>query len=256
MSFHPDAYFFSSQYYHNTPWLDFNMIQSAHFEDRESWKFLATDAGKTPQKPFLDAESLYEDHPMQRTDRYSTDHNIRKSNYWNLFAGAMGVAYGHDGIWQFYAPGRTPIASARTYWYDALDYPGALQLQYLRQLVQSRPAFFDRLPDQSLLATEGEKGDHHQATLAADKSYLMVYFPKATLTQAVRASRLSGRRVNAWWFNPRDGKCYSQAGQVSHQPARTFAKADQSFTPPNLTAGEISDWILVLDDADRRYGKP
>lgn len=254
MSFHPDAYFFSSVYYHDTPWLDFNMIQSAHFEDRESWRFLQMDYGKLPTKPCLDAESLYEDHPMQRTDRYSTDYNLRKSNYWNLFAGATGVVYGHAGIWQFYAPGRKAIAGARTYWYDALNHPGAAQLQHLQRIVKARPAFFSRQPDQSLLSEAGEKGDHCQAILAADRSYLMVYFPKQTISQVVKASRLTGSLMRAWWFNPRDGRCYAQNGQLSRRSALLVTKSNRSFTPP--ASDSSSDWVLILDDDAKKYGRP
>lgn len=51
----------------------------------------------------------------------------------------------------------------------------------------------------------------------------------------------------AWWFNPRNG----QATRIAE-----FAndRADREFTPPD--AGEMLDWVLVLDDAAKNYGVP
>lgn len=118
----------------------------------------------------------------------------------------------------------------------------------------ARPAFFDRQPAQQLLDTEGLKGEHCQATIAADRMYLMVYFPQRTLTRRINVSRLTGTRTAAWWFNPGNGHCYTQEGQPSQKPVLVFSKADQSFTPP---AGEsLSDWVLILDDYGQHYPMP
>ena len=52
--------------------------------------------------------------------------------------------------------------------------------------------------------------------------------------------------MTAWWFNPRTGIATSIG---------TFDNAaDRTFTPPD--AGEMIDWVLVLDDASRKYGPP
>jgi hypothetical protein len=59
-------------------------------------------------------------------------------------------------------------------------------------------------------------------------------------------SAIRGARVEAWWFNPRDGKA---------TPIGEFASGgERSFTPPD--PGEPLDWVLVLDDAARGYPPP
>ncbi len=252
MTFHPDAYFYSSLYYHNENWLDFNMIQSAHFVDRDSWNSIENDYNLNPIKPCMDGESVYENITVD--GGRATDYNIRKSNYWNLFAGAHGITYGHSGIWQMYAPGRSSVYGAITYWYDALDYPGAMQLIHVKNLMLSRP-FLTRVPDQGLIDSEGTGGDHVQATRNDDGGYAFIFFPRETISRNVKVSRLSGSQIKAWWFNTRDGLCYNQSRQLSDQPFDTFSKQDRFFDPPGDNSS--LDWVLVLDDVDRAdYPRP
>ena len=59
-------------------------------------------------------------------------------------------------------------------------------------------------------------------------------------------NKISGARVKAWWFNPRDGKA---------QTIGEFPNSDErEFIPPDK--GEMIDWVLVLDDAARNYLPP
>jgi hypothetical protein len=73
----------------------------------------------------------------------------------------------------------------------------------------------------------------------------MVYAPVGRAF-AVRMSVIGGAHVNAWWFNPRDG---------SARPAGAYDnRGERTFTPPD--PGESLDWVLVLDDAAKRYRAP
>lgn len=74
----------------------------------------------------------------------------------------------------------------------------------------------------------------------------MVYAPIGRKF-SVKTSKLTGAKIVAWWFNPRNG----QATRIAE-----FAndRADREFTPPD--AGEMLDWVLVLDDAAKNYGVP
>jgi hypothetical protein len=83
-----------------------------------------------------------------------------------------------------------------------------------------------------------------RATRDADGTYAMLYTPVGKPV-TVHMDKLDGR-VAAWWFNPRDGKA-TAAGEFGNTGARTF-------TPPE--AGDESDWVLVLDDAVKRYPAP
>ena len=55
-----------------------------------------------------------------------------------------------------------------------------------------------------------------------------------------------GNTVNAWWFNPRDGKA-EFIGEVEKAPSHVF-------TPESNGMG--NDWILVIDDPASGYGEP
>jgi YD repeat-containing protein len=117
---------------------------------------------------------------------------------------------------------------------EALDRPGAEQVQHLRALMESRP-YFSRIPGQDLLESPaGEKGQHVQATRDAGGSYAFVYFPLSRPVE-IHLDRLVGRHVQASWFDPRSG---------ADSPHGEFpARGTHTFTPP--AAGP--DWVLVLD---------
>lgn len=73
----------------------------------------------------------------------------------------------------------------------------------------------------------------------------MVYTPSGR-SFSVDLEKLSGDEVKAWWYNPRDGKA---------EVIGTFAGTGQrEFVPPS--AGEMLDWVLVLDDASQGYPPP
>ncbi|HEY3341916.1 MAG TPA: glycoside hydrolase family 140 protein, partial [Anaerolineae bacterium] len=246
MTYHPTAGSEStSAWLHQEQWLDINMMQSGHGSghDVPVWEWIARDYALLPTKPTLDAEPNYEDHPVNPWPKwdpalgYYRDHDVRKQIYRSVFAGACGVTYGHHALWQFYEPSRELINHADRTWLDALDRPGASQVQYLRALMESRP-YLTRIPDPALLQTDaGLAGEHVEATRDAGGTYAFIYFPLAR-TMRVDLTRLCGERVNAVWYDPRTGQ-YLPIGVYTCQPAL--------FTPP----AEGPDWVLVLDSLNQ-----
>jgi hypothetical protein len=78
-----------------------------------------------PTKPVMDAEPIYEDHPVCFNAKdlgTSNAYDVRKFAYLNLFAGAHGHTYGCHDIWQMYSPKSEGINGPHFYWYDALDF--------------------------------------------------------------------------------------------------------------------------------------
>jgi len=160
---------------------------------------------KTPIKPVLDGEPIYEDHPVCFNAKdlgTSSAYDVRKSAYFTVFAGAFGHTYGAHGIWQMYAPNRKPINGPHFPWYVSMDLPGAGQMKYLRQLIESRP-MLDRVPDQSLIANEMSTNDHIQVTRGKD--YVFVYSSQGKPIQ-LNMGKISGSEVSAIWYNPRNGE--------------------------------------------------
>jgi hypothetical protein len=247
LTYHPMGGMTSAQFFHNEPWLDFNMLQSGHSaRDGANYEMIARDYARLPAKPCLDGEARYEDHPINWDPKngWFDDHDVRQAAYWAVFAGAFGHTYGCHDIWQFWGPQRPPVSCARTEWRGALQLPGASQMQHLRHLIESRPMLV-RVPDQSLLASDNGKGpDHMQATRGADGGYAFVYMPRGGQV-AVRMNAIAGQTVRAHWFNPRDGSAeligeFNSQGSMKSIPAPS--KGD--------------DWVLVLDEATKQFPAP
>ena len=254
ITFHPTGGKSSSEQLHNEEWLDFNMRQNGHCTDTPYWLRIAEDYNRTPIKPVLDGEPLYEDHPIcfdAAKNGYSNAHDVRRCLYWDLFAGAFGHTYGDHSIWQLNSPDKPGVNNPLDFWYDALDKPGASQMIHARALLESRP-FLTRVPDNTLvlpdkvpLGTPGAGGKFISATRDSTGSYAFVYLPTSRPV-TIDTSKLQGQTMKAWWYNPRNGRPRA-AGEFKRQDKRTF-------TPPDL--GENTDWILVLDDVAQRFPPP
>lgn len=255
ITFHPVGGQGSAQDFHDEDWLDFNMRQNGHVaEFTGRYDQTRKDYHRTPVKPVLDGEPIYEDHPVS-FDAAKLGHSIaadvRRPLYWDLFGGACGHTYGHHSVWQMWAPGRQPVNHPLMPWFEAIQQPGAAQMQHAKHLLLSRP-FLTRVPDDSVMVTDrvptsvpGAGRYRFVATRDADGTYAMVYAPVGRPFK-VRMDVIRGGKVRAWWFNPRDGTA---------RAAGTFPNTGQRvFTPPD--PGEHLDWVLVLDDAARNYPPP
>jgi hypothetical protein len=247
MSYHPGAGETSSTWFHNDPWLDFNMHQTGHGpgEQTMSWARIASDYRLSPAKPVLDGEPLYEDAPIafrSRDHGYSLDAHVRQRAWWNVFSGACGHTYGHHSVWQMYAPGRRPVYSPLFYWNEAVHRPAAAQMRHLRALVESRP-YLSRVPDQTLVENELPGLDHIAATRG--EGYAFVYSPQGRKF-TVQTEKIGAKRLQTWWYNPRSGT-YADAGIVAGSGAREFTCPAEGFG---------ADWVLVLDDATRKFPPP
>lgn len=253
ITFHPFGRTTSSDWFHDEPWLDFNMFQSGHrsyqqdtarSEHRfgpDNWKFVELDYYKKPTKPTLEGEPSYEAIPYGLHDTSSTnprwDYNdVRRYGYWAIFAGAAGYTYGHNSVMQMHKP--TDVGSAygsKMYWYTALDQPGAIQMYHLKELLLSRP-YFERVPDQSMIAgNPGLKYNHLVATHG--KNYAFVYTYNGRIFK-LNMGKIAGSRVSASWFNPRNGRI-QKLGVFSNSGTHTF-------NPPGKQQ-EGNDWVLILD---------
>jgi hypothetical protein len=136
-------------------------------------------------------------------------------------------------------------------WFEAIDQPGAGQMQHGRRLVESRP-YLSRVPDDAVVVTDrvptsvpGAGRYRIVATRDAEGRYAMVYAPVGRPFK-VRLEAVTGARVKAWWFNPRDGKA-TAIGEFA-------SEGERLFSPPD--PGEHLDWVLVLDDASQGFPPP
>jgi hypothetical protein len=254
-TFHPRGRTTSSIWFHNEPWMQFNMFQSGHrtyAQDtsaadlrfgEDNWRYVLEDYSKTPAKPTLDGEPSYEAIPYGLHDvnlpRW-TDDDLRRYAYWSVFAGGCGFTYGHNAVMQMHRPGDTDANfGVQQAWYRALDDAGAGQMKYLKKLMLSK-SYFDRVPDQSLIAgDEGERYNRLLATRGPNYAFIYTYTGRK---MEVNMGKIAGATVKASWYDPRNGD-YKSIGTFSN-------KGTQSFDPPQAPANG-NDWVLVLESVEK-----
>lgn len=245
----------TSSYIHNEPWLDMNAMQSGHgSRESQPWQWIQEDLEKTPTKPTLDMEPSYEDHPVNPWDGkwtrqrgYFTAYDVRARIYRGIFAGACGVTYGHHQVWQFLDTVLHPpinIGDTLIGWQKAIHSEAATEMQFLKNLMLSRP-YFSRIADESIIKSPvgSTYVDAVLATRDKDKSYAMVYLPQPVPVK-VYLSKVSGKKKNVWWYDVRTGKA------LALKPVGGSGVA--TFSPPK----EGRDWVLVIDDASKRFPPP
>jgi hypothetical protein len=247
MSFHPRGGGTSSTWFHKDAWLDVNMQQTGHglAQVVQPWRKIGADYALTPPKPVIDAEPLYEDHPLafrSKLNGYSLDAHVRQRVYWDVFSGACGVTYGNHAVWQFYAPGRKPVNGPLMYWYEAIHRPGANQMRYVRELIESRPVQ-SRVPDQSLVVNDLDGADYIAATRG--DGYAFIYDAQGR-PFSLDPSKIPASRLRCSWFNPRSGDTVSSE-EIDTTGTREFIAPAEGFG---------SDWVLIVDDVSKNYPLP
>lgn len=251
MTFHPRGGETSSTWFHNDPWLDFNMHQTGHSPIQKGRPTpaarITADYNRAPTKPVLDGEPLYEDHPIgfraAKELGYSLDAHVRQRAYWDVFSGACGHTYGNHSVWQMYDANRRPINGPLLFWHEALHRGGAAQMQHLRALIESRP-FLSRVPDQSLVVNALEQSDYIACTRGEDFAFI---YSAQGRPFTVNLGKIAGARVTAWWFNPRSGSAL-RIGDFENSGTREIAC-------PSL-GGFGTDVVLVLDDSSKNFPAP
>lgn len=247
VTFHPRGRTDSSDDFHNDSWLDFNMFQSGHRrydqDDTErnygedNYKFVQVDFNLKPTKPTIDGEPSYEGIPQGLHDTLQPlwkDHDLRRYAYWSVFSGAAGFTYGNNHVMQMHANHKIPEAyGSKTYWLDALEDPGASQMIHLKNLMLEH-AYFDRIPDESLVANQGEKYDYLAATRAEDFALIYTYNGR---NMQINMGKIKGDDVEASWFNPKNAEL-TEIGSFKNEGVI-------EFDPPQEKE-DGNDWVLIL----------
>lgn len=246
VTFHPRGRTDSSDDFHNENWLDFNMFQSGHRRydqddterayGQDNYKYVQVDFNLKPAKPTLDGEPSYEGIPQGLHDTLQplwNDNDLRRYAYWSVFAGGAGFSYGHNAVMQMFRDGDNPAYGNKKLWVDALNDPGAVQMKYLKNLILDYP-YFERIPDESLIANQGVKYDYLAATQGGDYALIYTYNGR---TMAVNMGEISGEEVDASWFNPKNG-VVSKIGTFQNEGILEF--------DPSGEQEEGNDWVLIL----------
>lgn len=248
MTFHPWGEKSSSEWFHNSSWLDFNMCQTGHGQRSYAIykRIIVHDYDLKPVKPCFDGEPRYEDHPVGWNPNvlgWFNDEDIRQALYWNLFSGSFGHTYGCHPIWQMKTPEKEAVGLARNNWYDVLDLPGASDLIHARRLLESRP-FLSRIPDQTMIVPAYFPETDYVVATRGD-GYAFIYFPTGWTAEII-LDKIGAESLTAYWYDPHNGD--------SKLVGTLQGTGTRKFTPPS--GGRGNDWILVLDDTSKGFNAP
>lgn len=258
MSYHPFGRTSSTKWFHNADWLDFNMFQSGHRRydqirgdgdpaeaavAEDNWRYVEEGLSRTPRKPIFDAEPSYEEIPQGLHDPsqpWWKAPDVRRYAYWSVFAGSFGHTYGHNSIMQMLKPGQLPAYGAKKTWIEAMKDPGYNQMKHLKNLMLAFP-FFERVPDQSIIA--GENGKRYERLAATrGNDYLLVY-NYTNRPMEIDLTKISGAKKNVWWYSPVDGSL------------RYAGEFDSKVTPFHYDGGHGAgnDRVLIAVDSSKDY---
>ncbi|WWC61515.1 uncharacterized protein I303_104099 [Kwoniella dejecticola CBS 10117] len=206
-------------------------------------------------RPVIDLEPHYESthynfDPAKEQWKAS---NIRQGAWQAVFAGAAGVTYGVNSVWQMNnlestshppIPHRTVSAAN---WFDELDLPGATYVSFITKWITSRPTFFNRIPDQSIILSDtfdrpsdvddydGKDAQVISGTRDTGGKWLAVYTPMGR-NFILDTTGLAGAKLEAVWFNPRTGQEVPD-GEV---------KREKIEVVPPSAGSDDHDWIYYV----------
>lgn len=257
VGFHPFGRTSSSRWFHEEAWLDFNMFQSGHrrydqitlgaWDDNgrnpdhfgeDNWKYVVHDLAMIPAKPTIDGEPSYEQIVQGLHDSsqpYWQSWDTRRYAYWSVFAGAFGHTFGDNAIMQFFDRENDQTGAFGVWqdWRDALHNIGCMQMQHLKNLMES--VDYQNGHSAQELVWEGDGDQYERIAVFAGEDYIFCY----DYTGHSFSLDLSRRHdiFDAYWMDPVAG-IRSYIGIVE-------GKKVQKFTPPKRLEGH-SDWVLIL----------
>jgi len=243
MTYHPNGGKLASDWVGTEDWLDVDMFQTRHQSGFKEYKFTRRAVNAVPRRPVIDGEPGYENIPnllnkwnLKRLDAA----DVRKSAYWNMFAGAAGHTYGCNEVWQMHDRGRTPLFGAYLLWKEAIHLPGSRQMGLMKKLFESLP--WQRLyPHQELVAPGFFARFTKTLAMVSDqKNMILVYSPYGRSFR-LKLGALEVKKVEAYWFDPVDGAISEAAQYSTHRTIR--------FKPPTKNHGK--DVVLVVWDSEQ-----
>ncbi|MEM7574845.1 MAG: DUF4038 domain-containing protein [Bacteroidota bacterium] len=249
ITYHPQGGYCSLDFWAADEWLDFHMFQSGHGKtnDKANYDQVVRARREAPNQPVINGEPAYEDHPInwRSVNGWFDDWDTRQAAYWSVFSGAAGHTFGNHNIWQMWHFRHQPISQARTPWDAALQYPGAQQMGYLRQLME-RMNYPSLQPCNNCLADPANSSGRETFAMRSRPGTaprLLVYTPYGDPITIALDQFLEGEAVQlkSYWFNPRTGATIPFAYENYYQGDGLSLTAD-----PPFAAARGNDWVLYF----------
>jgi len=232
MTYHPDGQplINSSEWFHNDPWLDVNMIET--FQSRGMViKAVQQDyALIDPVKPTVMGEPAYEGEI--KPVGFSSGVQMRRQAYHSFFGGAAGFTYGAFRDRE----GNGPLFSPYKGWKKLLDMEGANSMKFVKSFCLNHH-WPDWIPIHDMIQSNRGEGELQKVTvLSLSTDECFIYYPDNSHSK-LDLSKYFGEteKILAQWYNPASGN-YSDKFQM------TLSNEGIDVTPP----AEWSDAILIL----------
>ena len=232
MTYHPDGtpLINSSEWFHNDPWLDFNMIETFQFRELV-YKAVQQDYTlDTPVKPTVMGEPAYEGE--RKPVGYANGVQMRRQAYHSFFGGAAGFTYGAFRDKE----GNGPLFSPYEGWKKLLDMEGATSMKFVKSFCLNHN-WPDWIPVYDMIMSNLGEGELQKVSVLSQLTgECFIYFPDNSYSK-LDFSKYFGETKNilAQWYNPASGN-YSDKIQL------TFSNDGINVTPP----ADWSDAILIL----------
>ncbi|MHC1766429.1 MAG: DUF4038 domain-containing protein [Verrucomicrobiia bacterium] len=197
MTYHINGGKSSSEFWHDAPWLDFNMAQTWS-EYKSIYAMVQRDYVKTPVKPCGLGEGAYEDGPQYPTKPIDAL-VIRKQAYWSYFAGGYHT-YGNGNVWHF----DSLKAELTQPWREALASAGALDMITLRKFMDE-VEWWRFVPDQALLGGAVGESDANCAMRTQERDAFVFYLTRPGEIRLALGSLANSGRLAGTWINPATG---------------------------------------------------
>lgn len=240
---HPQGRHWNWHDFKDEKWLGFIGYQSGHSDEDATLKWInegpvSKDWQKEPFLPFINLEPPYENHLGYRSKKPLSPEAVRNAAYWSLFnAPTAGVSYGGHGVWGWddgtKPPTDHPGSGTPLPWKQALQMPGALQMQYLAVFFRSFEFWRLRPYPAAVVNQPGAAvaSRYISAARTEQKDITVVYVPQDRTVEVLLDALPPSPEVK--WFNPRTGE-YSPAVAVVTEKTCQF---------PTPSEG---DWILWM----------
>jgi hypothetical protein len=238
LTYHPQGGYKSTDFFADDDWLDFHMFQSGHGrrDDKQNYDFPRQVNRVAPDKPVVNGEPAYEDHPVnwRPVNGWFDAFDARQAAWWSVLSGTDGHTFGNHNIWQMWQPGRDPISSARTPWKEAVHYPAAAQIGRMGELMKTLPYYELEVDWNFLTAAPNSSGRETIAARTPDSGLVLAYTPYGDELRAAADKLPAATRFH--WFNPRSGE------RIPFEPEEVGGEL--IFDPP-LDPRRGNDWVLI-----------
>lgn len=233
-------------------WISYIMLQSGHSGAPKNYEIVKKEYDREITMPVWDGEPAYEDAPnFPNIGQYHGPWMVRKRAYWSLLAGSFGHTYGQWSIWATRSERETnPIFKYS--WLESVEHPGANQIKYLRDFMESKE-FMKAVPSQEILLNQKEKAEdildlHNQASMNIQDKEVFVYLPSGG-KELVDLSKLVDSKLSVWWFNTKDGKFYDEKNNETETPEIVeVTKENYKIEINSPTSGEDNDWLCIIEE--------